>query len=261
MAMTVAEIRERLQAADELEFAALERALRADSRKGVKAAVESARKHLDAQARESARIDALYAFDRSQCDDPTAVVVGLDEVGRGAVAGPLAVGAVVLDPQSRVAGINDSKKLTPEMREATACVIRSSAVAWAVHYVEPAVIDCNGMSAALKAAFAGALADIEAQGVVPEVVLIDGNPLGLDPREVNVVKGDAQSASIGAASIVAKVERDTLMRKLSDMYPAYGLHENKGYGSPQHIEAIRTHGISDIHRASFCKSFMQETLF
>ena len=94
-----------------------------------------------------------------------------------------------------------------------------------------------------------------------DLILLDGNPLRLDEREVNVVKGDAQCASIAAASIVAKVERDALMRSYAQRYPEYGFESNKGYASAQHIEAIREHGLSPIHRASFCTAFAQQSLF
>lgn len=262
MGMTVAEIREMLRHANAEEFDALERSLAADSRKGVRSAVEVARRRIESQQAEAARIEGLYAFDASHVPEGVdGLVVGLDEVGRGAVAGPLAVGAVVLPPDSRIAGLNDSKQLTPDERERVATDIKSQAVCWAVYYVEPDEIDSSGMSASLRKAFKGALASIEDQGVLPQVVLVDGNPLGIDDREVNVVKGDAKSASIAAASIVAKVTRDDLMRQLSEQFPPYGFFENKGYASADHIQAIRDRGVSSVHRKTFCKSFMQEKLF
>jgi ribonuclease HII len=262
MAETVEEIRAMLRAADADEFAALERSLKADSRKGVRSAIEVARRRIAAEQAEAKRLAQLYAFDRSFIADlPDGIVVGLDEVGRGSVAGPLAVGAVVLAADACIAGLNDSKQLTPEQREEIATQIKENALCWAVHYVEPAKIDGQGMSASLREAFAGALAEIERAGVHPDVVLLDGNPLGIDKRETNVVKGDAKSASIAAASIVAKVSRDALMCDLDSTFPQYGFSDNKGYASPEHIEAIRTYGLSSVHRASFCKSFLQETLF
>ena len=261
MSMTVAEIREKLRQANEREFAALERSLAADTRKGVRAAVEVARRRIDAERAERKRLDGLYDFERSFLKSGQSVIVGLDEVGRGAVAGPLAVGAVVLPESPRIAGLNDSKALTPEQREEVAAHVKDLAVAWAVQYIEPAEIDCDGMTACLKRAFAGALAQIEQAGVHPDVVLVDGNALNIDRRETNVVKGDAKCASIAAASIVAKVTRDRLMRALAPQYPGYDFGENKGYGSPQHIEAIKSLGLTPLHRKSFCRSFMQESLF
>ena len=189
MAQTVAELKGRLQAADEEEFAVLERALAADERKGVRAAVETARRRLVAEAAE-----------------------------------------------------------------------RERALAWAVRYVEPAEIDAAGMTACLVTAFRRALAAVE-EVVRADVVLLDGNPLHLDAREVNVVKGDGRCASIAAASVVAKVERDRLMEAYDAEYPGYGFAENKGYASAAHIEAIRERGLTPIHRASFCTAFSQPTLF
>ena len=258
--MTVEEIRDLLRAADADEFAALERSLAADQRKGVRKAVEIARKRIEAEREEAHRIEMLYAFDRS-FEPNGGIVVGLDEVGRGPVAGPLAVGAVVLGDGDPISGLNDSKQVKPEMRCVVAAEVKERALAWTVEYISPEDIDAMGISISLKRAFTSALANIEAQGVVPDAVLIDGNPLHIDNREYNVVKGDAKSASIAAASIVAKVERDAYMSSIAGEYPEYHFDENKGYGSEQHIEAIRKYGLTPIHRKSFCRSFMQETLF
>ncbi|MCI8469478.1 MAG: ribonuclease HII [Eggerthellaceae bacterium] len=258
---TVADIRERLKAADEQELAVLERALAADGRKGVRTAVEAARRRVAAEAAERERLEGLYGFERALADARgAAVVAGLDEVGRGPLAGPLAVGAVVLGPGEPIRGLNDSKQLRPEAREEVAAAVREQALAWAVRYVEPAEIDAAGMTACLVTAFRRALAAVE-EAVGVDLVLLDGNPLHLDSREVNVVKGDGRCASIAAASVVAKVERDRLMEAYDAEYPGYGLAENKGYASPAHIEAIRSRGLTPIHRASFCTAFTQPTLF
>lgn len=259
MPMTVEEVRALLREADAERLEVLERSLAADSRKGVRAALEVARKRVDAELAEIARVARLYEFDRSIAGG--GVAVGLDEVGRGAVAGPLAVGAVVLPAEPLIAGLNDSKQVRPEQRAQIAEEVKRVALAWTVVYVDAADIDRDGMSASLRRAFAEAVACIDEAGVGVGTVLLDGNPLHLDERERNVVKGDAKSASIAAASIVAKATRDARMEELSGAYPGYGFDENKGYGSAQHIEAIRALGLSDVHRASFCRSFMQETLF
>lgn len=257
---TVAEIRKMLASASADEFAAIERSLEADTRKGVQSALESARRRIQAETAERERLRALYSFDRAQVGQ-SGVVVGLDEVGRGAVAGPLAVGAVVLPVEYRIPLLNDSKKLTSSQRVEVADAVKEQALAWTVYYVEPETIDRDGMSSSLRRAFSGALSQIEDAGVRCDVVLVDGNPLGIDDREKNVVKGDSKSASIAAASVVAKVERDELMKALSGHYPVYGFAENKGYAAQQHIEAIRAYGLCAAHRKSFCKSFLQETLF
>ena len=261
MGMTVSEIRELLRVADENELAALERSLAADQRKGVKSAIDVAKRRIESDKRERERIQGLYEFERSFLKEGQDILVGLDEVGRGAVAGPLAVGAVVLPREPFVEGLNDSKQLTPEQRSTIAETVKQAALAYTVVYISPADIDRDGMTASLKRAFSDAISAIEQMGVIPDVVLLDGNPLHIDRREANVVKGDSKCASIAAASIVAKVTRDALMCELAESFPGYDLEGNKGYGSPQHIEAIKTRGLSPIHRKSFCRSFMQESLF
>lgn len=262
MLTTVAEIRALLRDADESELAALERSLAADTRKGVREALAAARKRVDAVKQEQARVEALYEFERSLAGgEDDKLIVGLDEVGRGSLAGPLAVGAVVLPNTPRIAGLNDSKQVKPENRARIADEIEQHALACAVQYVAPEDIDRFGMSTSLRQAFAGALRQIEAQGVIPDVVLVDGNPLHMDKREISVVKGDAKCASIAAASILAKARRDALMCELASQYPLYAFEENKGYSSPHHIQAIKSQGLSDVHRRSFCTSFLQESLF
>ena len=270
-ALTIAQIKERIAQADEDALEALERAYASDSRKGVQQALKSARSRLEARAQELERIKGLYSFQdgvareflsrKGILIDGEPCIVGLDEVGRGPLAGPLAVGAVVLPREPIIEGLNDSKKLTPEKREDIAAIVKEKAAAWSVQYIEADHIDTCGMTASLVVAFRRAIAAIEEQGIKPDVVLLDGNPLHLDPREVNVIKGDARCASISAASIVAKVDRDALMCRYAEQYPEYHFDSCKGYHSEEHAEAIRRYGLSPIHRKSFCTAFMQETLF
>lgn len=260
MAQTVADIKARLDEAGEAEFAVLERSLRGDTRKGVVKALEKARKRLDALAQESARIKGLYDFERELSDGK--MVVGLDEVGRGPLAGPLSVGAVVLDPEAPlIDGLNDSKQIPEDKRDAVAAQAKSAARAYCVVHVPPQQIDEEGMSVCLRKAFAEAVRRIESQLGRVDVILLDGNPLHLDSREINVVKGDSKCASIAAASVIAKVERDSLMREYDERYPGYDFASSKGYGSKKHRDAISELGLSPIHRASFCTNFLQERLF
>jgi ribonuclease HII len=283
MKQTIADIRKRLDEADEEQFAVLERALAADTRKGIKQALERTRKRLDAEAAERDRIQRLYRFQNEVAlsaarsiqgtDVPEAdewiTAVGLDEVGRGPLAGPLTVGAVVLPASPQIQGLSDSKQLSPARREELSEEIRNTALAWDIEHIPPAEIDDLGMSACLRRAFSRAVAAIDekiaaldgnAVGPV-RAVLLDGNPLHIDSREVNLVKGDARVAAISAASIIAKVERDALMDEYARMYPAYGFDSNKGYGSAAHIAAIEREGLCPLHRKSFCQNFSQGTLF
>lgn len=262
MTQTVAQIKELLANADAAQLAALERSLVADARKGVLSALASARKRIQAQAAEQARLQQMYDFQRSLANGKgDGVVVGLDEVGRGPLAGPLAVAAVVLPSEPLIAGLNDSKKVAPADRDRIAQQVKDQALAWTVQYVQSDQIDAHGMAACLREAFARAVAAIEQQGVRPDVILLDGNPLHLDPREVNVVKGDGKCASIAAASIVAKVDRDALMCRLAQDYPQYGFEGNKGYGSAAHMQAIAEFGLTPVHRRSFCSNMEQPSLF
>lgn len=266
--LSVADIRARLKAADAEELAVMQRALVADSRKGVRAALAAAEKRVAAEAAEAERVAGLYSFERNAAAERAAregdslIILGMDEVGRGPIAGPLAAGGVVFRADAElVVGLNDSKQVKPEKRIELARVIKDRALAWAVEMVEPSFIDAHGMSASLREAFGRVIASVEAQGVVPDVILLDGNPLHLDSRELSVVKGDGKCASIAAASIIAKVERDGLMASYDEVFPGYDFASHKGYGSASHIAALNELGLSPIHRKTFCTGLLQETLF
>jgi ribonuclease HII len=177
------------------------------------------------------------------------------------VAGPLTVGAVCLPLRPQIAWLNDSKKLSAKRREELDLRIRASALALEIAHIPPEDIDRDGMAASLKKAMRAALdACCAARCLEPDLVLIDGIPLGVHPKERSVVKGDARVACIAAASIVAKVARDALMREADASFPGYGFASNKGYASRQHIAAIREKGLTTFHRASFCRGFFQEQI-
>ena len=238
--------------AGEEELAEYERRYADDPRKQVQAALVRARRRLKRNKAERARVEAMYSLQRELAGD--GVVLGVDEVGRGAVAGPLTVAAVALPYNKPVWGINDSKQLTPERREALAQTIEEVALAVGICHVAPQKIDEWGMARSLRYAMGQA---IKNAGVEPAAVLIDGNPVHVHEREQCVVKGDAKIACIAAASIVAKVTRDALMVGYDEVYPGYHLRACKGYASAEHIAAIRERGLSDIHRVSFCGNFVE----
>ncbi|MGI6229510.1 MAG: ribonuclease HII [Tractidigestivibacter sp.] len=251
------EIAATLAEANQKEFAALKARYADDPRKQVQRALASAEKRLAREETERERVLGMYALMRKMGGD--GIVLGVDEVGRGALAGPLTVAAVALPDDPVVWGVNDSKQLTPERRESLAARISEVALAIGIAHVEPASIDAVGMSAALRMAMSRAIKDA---GVEPDCVLIDGNPVHVHPKEKTLVKGDARIACIAAASIVAKVTRDALMVSYDEVYPGYHLAECKGYGSAEHIAAIREKGLTPIHRVSFCGNFLnQPTLF
>lgn len=234
------------------EFDELSRRYREDPRKQVIHALETAERRIGRERAERERVLGMYELQRNIAGG--GVAIGVDEVGRGALAGPLTVGAVVLPDDPIIWGINDSKQLTPARREVLAARIAEVAVAIGIAHIEASSIDAVGMATALRMAMAQA---VEQCGVDPDAVIIDGNPVHIHPKERTVVKGDARVACIAAASIVAKVTRDELMVALDDEYPGYHLAACKGYASPEHIAAIRAHGLTDIHRASFCGNFLE----
>ncbi len=252
----VREIVEQIKLANKDELEKLRSEFGSDPRVSVTKAFEVAKRRIEKQEAEIKRVEKMYDLMREAGDDK--VVMGIDEVGRGPIAGPLSVAAVVLPNEPIVYGLNDSKQLSPKQREEVAKVIRQRAIAIGIAHIPPQDIDKNGITASLKCAM---LMAIDNTGLEPDLVLIDGNPIHVHPREQCIVKGDSKIACIAAASIVAKVTRDHLMIEADSKYPGYYFAQNKGYGSKQHTDAIKEHGLSDFHRRTFCTSFVQETLF
>jgi ribonuclease HII len=188
-------------------------------------------------------------------------VAGVDEVGRGALFGAVFAAAVILSPERPVRGLNDSKLLEPERREVLAERIRERAVAWAVAAVDAATIDAINIYQASRRAMRMA---IERLSPSPDFLLVDAVPIDLPVPQRSLIKGDARCHAIAAASIVAKVYRDACMRVWDEVFPAYGLASHKGYGTPEHCEAIRQFGPTPLHRLSFepvraCSRFPLET--
>jgi ribonuclease HII len=176
------------------------------------------------------------------------LVAGVDEVGRGCLFGPVVAAAVILNPDYRIRGLRDSKLLDQATREKLAPRIRENCVAWAVAAIDVAVIDQINIYWASKRAMEDAVAKLATR---PDHVLVDAMNLNCDCAHTPIIHGDALSASIAAASILAKVERDAMMREFDAVYPGYGLASNKGYGAPQHLKALREKGPTPLHRMSF----------
>lgn len=204
-----------------------------------------------AAARDPAGAGALDAPERLLHVEGVALICGVDEAGRGPLAGPVTVAAVILAPDRRIAGLTDSKCLRPRQREAQAPLIRKHALAWSVVQMEPEEIDRLNI---LAATLAGMKRAVMALPIEPQRVLVDGNRL---PDLVDaetwqaVVKGDGRYSSIAAASILAKVTRDAHMVALDSQYPGYGFASHKGYPTPQHQRALAALGPTPIHRRSF----------
>lgn len=182
-------------------------------------------------------------------------IAGVDEVGRGPLAGPVVCAAVImpLDEELLIEGVDDSKKVSPKKRETLAELIKERAYAYTVFEVSEKEIDEINILEATKKGMREALLALE---ISPDVVITDGNmTLDIPFPQSSVIHGDALSYSIGAASIVAKVYRDALMDELAKTYPAYGFEKNKGYGTAEHINAIKEYGLCPVHRRTFTKKF------
>jgi ribonuclease HII len=217
---------------------------------------------MPSRAEKTAALDeALYGFLDELDGGRGCTIIGIDEVGRGSLSGPLTVAAVALPLSPRISGLNDSKKLSAPKREQLSEQIREIAQSYSIIDIEPSRIDQVGISEAVRLGMRTALKEVVSALGDADVVLIDGRPLLLHPREQAIVKGDGKVASIAAASIIAKVHRDSLMARLGEEYLAYDWQSNKGYGSAAHIAAIKEHGLTPLHRRSFCQGILQERLF
>lgn len=202
-------------------------------------------------------MEDLWSFEQRAWDEGFTHVCGVDEAGRGPLAGPVCAAAVILPPNAEIDGLNDSKKLTAKRREALYDVILSQTVAYGIAMVDEKTIDEINI---LQATFLAMRQAVEQLSVTPELALVDGNrepDFGSIPVKT-IIKGDSLSANIAAASILAKVTRDRFMMEQDQIYPQYGFAVHKGYGTQAHYAALRTYGACPIHRKSFLKKFYAE---
>lgn len=200
---------------------------------------------------ELVRLNGMREYEKAHPD--CEFICGLDEAGRGPLAGPVAAGAVILPKDCTILYLNDSKKLSPARRDALYDEIREKAVAWSVGIVTAEEIDERNILQATYEAMRRAVAGL---GVTPDLFLNDALIVpGLpEEKQIKIIKGDAKSVSIAAASIMAKVTRDRMMEEYDRIWPAYGFAKHKGYGTKQHYEAIRENGLCPIHRKTFLKT-------
>ncbi len=246
-------VKQKLQAATLEELPVFIQQYTSDERAGVKALVAKAQKTLDAYHREVARTKAMMVYEEKYSD--YAYICGIDEVGRGPLAGPVVAGAVILPKDCKLLYLNDSKQLAEKKREELYDRIMAEAVAVGIGYNSPERIDEINI---LQATYEAMREAISRLSVAPTLLLNDAVTIPGLPEEleqVPIIKGDAKSISIAAASIVAKVTRDRLMVQYDEVFPEYGFAANKGYGSAAHIEALQTYGPCPIHRHSFIKNF------
>ena len=249
---SVAQIRAEFGAANEAERKELCGKYADDERTGVRKLIEGCLRQEAALAAERERLETMQAYERKY--DRYELICGIDEAGRGPLAGPVAAGAVILPKGCEILGLNDSKKLSPAKREELYDEIMEKAVAAGVGLVSPARIDEINILQATYEAMREALSKLS---VTPQILLNDAVTIPdiLIPQ-VPIVRGDAKSVSIAAASIIAKVTRDRLMVQYDEILPGYGFAKHKGYGSKEHIEAIRRLGPSPIHRRTFIGNFL-----
>lgn len=227
-----------------------------DTRKGVQNLVLSAHKRYDTEEKELLRMQTMLQYERAAYEKGYHSIAGIDEVGRGPLAGPVVAAAVILPENHTILGVDDSKKLSAQKRESLAEQIKAEAIAWAVGIVSHTRIDEINILQATYEAMRQAISQLAIQ---PDYILADAVhiPQLAIPQE-GIVKGDAKSMSIAAASIIAKVTRDAMMEELAEQYPEYDFASNKGYGSQKHIAGIAAHGLCPIHRRSFVKKIMEQ---
>lgn len=232
----------------------LEQTYREDTRSGVQALIRRSEKQRETLEKETARIYQLQQYERDY--EKEGLICGIDEVGRGPLAGPVVAGAVILPKNCEILYLNDSKQLSAEKREQLYDVILEHAVAVGIGIVSPQRIDEINI---LQATYEAMRQAIEKLNPQPAVLLNDAVRIPqVAIQQVPIIKGDAKSVSIAAASIVAKVTRDRMMEQYEEVFPGYGFARNKGYGSKEHIEALQTMGPTAIHRRSFIGHFVKE---
>lgn len=249
---TIGAIKKEFQAAEDTMLPVFVETYAADGRSGVQALVNQAKKRLQKLEAERERIHRLGKYEREYAQYD--YICGIDEVGRGPLAGPVVAGAVILPKDCEILYINDSKKLSAKKREELYDIIMEQAVATGIGMVSPQRIDEINI---LQATYEAMREAISKLSVTPDILLNDAVTIPqVDIPQVPIIKGDAKSISIGAASIIAKVTRDRLMEEYEKIMPEYGFASNKGYGSGAHIEAIKKYGPSPIHRMTFIKNFL-----
>ncbi|MCR4434382.1 MAG: ribonuclease HII [Clostridiales bacterium] len=216
--------------------------------------IERYLKKREDRIREKCRYDQMCTYEKDAYARGIRIIAGVDEAGRGPLAGPVVAAAVILPQGIFIEKLNDSKRLTPKQRDRLYEAVTSSAVAYGIGVVDEKCIDEINILNASKKAMEIAIGHLKPQ---PELLLTDAVKLEkVRIKQMNIIKGDSLSISIAAASIIAKVTRDRLIENMDSLYPQYGFSKHKGYGTKEHIEAIKKYGICPIHRISFTKNFI-----
>ncbi len=249
---SIAEIKKEFLQADDEALLRLFEAYADDERAGVVGLIAKYRRKMEKLEAEYRRLDGMWEYERKY--QSYGLICGIDEAGRGPLAGPVVAGAVILPENCRILYLNDSKKLTEKRREELYDEITEKAVAWGVGMASPARIDEINILQATYEAMREAVGKLQ---MAPQILLNDAVKIPqISIPQVPIIKGDAKSLSIAAASVLAKVTRDRLMREYDKVMPEYGFASHKGYGSASHIAALKEYGPSPIHRRSFIGNFI-----
>ena len=244
---TIKEVKERLAMIDELDHPLFEELI-LDGRAGVQAAISKRKRELQKQVDEDLRLEKMLAYEKELYAQGIDLIAGVDEVGRGPLAGPVVAAAVILPKACKIPGLNDSKKIPKSKHKEIYEAVLQNAIAIGIGIKDNHVIDQVNIYEATKLAMMEAIGQLEPQ---PQHLLIDAMKLDLPISQTSIIKGDANSLSIAAASIVAKVTRDQMMEEFDREYPGYDFAQNAGYGTAKHLAGLDKLGVTPIHRRSF----------
>ena len=244
---TIKEVKERLAMIDELDHPLFEELI-LDGRAGVQAAISKRKRELQKQVDEDLRLEKMLAYEKELYAQGIDLIAGVDEVGRGPLAGPVVAAVVILPKACKIPGLNDSKKIPKSKHKEIYEAVLQNAIAIGIGIKDNHVIDQVNIYEATKLAMMEAIGRLEPQ---PQHLLIDAMRLDLPIPQTSIIKGDANSLSIAAASIVAKVTRDQMMEEFDREYPGYDFAQNAGYGTAKHLAGLDQLGVTPIHRRSF----------
>ena len=244
---TIKEIKERLATIDDLDHPLFEELI-LDGRAGVQAAISKRKRELQKQVDEDLRLEKMLAYEKELYAQGIDLIAGVDEVGRGPLAGPVVAAAVILPKACKIPGLNDSKKIPKSKHKEIYEAVLQNAIAIGIGIKDNQVIDQVNIYEATKLAMMEAIGQLDPQ---PQHLLIDAMRLDLPIPQTSIIKGDANSLSIAAASIVAKVTRDQMMEEFDREYPGYDFAQNAGYGTAKHLAGLDKLGVTPIHRRSF----------
>ena len=244
---TIKEIKERLATIDDLDHPLFEELI-LDGRAGVQAAISKRKRELQKQVDEDLRLEKMLAYEKELYTQGIDLIAGVDEVGRGPLAGPVVAAAVILPKACKIPGLNDSKKIPKSKHKEIYEAVLQNAIAIGIGVKDNQVIDQVNIYEATKLAMMEAIGQLDPQ---PQHLLIDAMKLDLPISQTSIIKGDANSLSIAAASIVAKVTRDQMMEEFDREYPGYDFAQNAGYGTAKHLAGLEQLGVTPIHRRSF----------